>query len=176
LHFVNGTESAAIIGSVASPNYFETLGLRPMRGRFFNRDEELIPGRDPVVVLSYKFWQTRFAGRHDAVGRVIRLNGAAFTVVGIAPPELEGVAFGRAQVGLWIPASMFRVGYKYCDGLAPGCNIVNLIGRLAPGVRVTDAQAELATLARQLEAASPETNKGLGVIVEPARGADPGRR
>jgi putative ABC transport system permease protein len=68
---------------------------------------------------------------------------------------------------------MFRVGYKYCDGLAPGCNIVTLIGRLAPGVRLADAEAELATLARQLEISSPKTNQGLGVIVKPARGADP---
>jgi len=176
LHFVNGSESAAIIGSVVSPNYFETLGLRPVRGRFFTEDEGRVPGRDPVVVLGHHFWQSRFAGDPDVLGRLIRLNGASFTIVGIAPPELEGVAFGKAQVSLWMPSSMFRVGYQYCDGLAPGCNIVYLIGRLAPGVRVADAQAELTTLARRLEAASPETNKGLGVLVKPARGADPQRQ
>jgi predicted permease len=173
LHFVNGSESAAITGSVASPNFFETLGLRPVRGRFFRQDEGEVPGRDPVVVLGYGFWQARFAGSPEVLGRVIRLNGVPFTIVGIAPPELVGVIFGRVQVSLWIPSSMFRVGYKYCDGLAPGCNIVNLIGRLAPGVRVADAEAELATLAHQLEISSPETNRGLGVIVTPARGADP---
>ena len=176
LHFVNGNESAAITGSVASPNLFETLGLAPVRGRFFNRDEGVVPGRDPVTVISYRLWQTRFAGSPDVLGRVIRLNGASFTIVGIAPPELVGVALGKAEVSLWIPSSMFRVGYQYCDGLAPGCNIVNLIGRLAPGVRVADAQAELATLARRLEAANPKTNRGLGVVVKPARGADPARR
>jgi putative ABC transport system permease protein len=176
LHFVNGNESAAIFGSVASPNYFETLGLRPLRGRFFSRDEDLVPGRDPVVVLGYQFWRSRFGGDPSVLGRVIRLNGVPFTVVGIAPPGLVGVAFGKVQVSLWIPASMFGVGYKYCDGLAPGCNVVNLIGRLAPGVAVPNAQAELVALARQLEAASPETHKGLGVVVMPARGADPNRQ
>lgn len=173
LHFVDGSESAAISGSVASPNYFETLGLRPVHGRFFNQDEGLVPDRDPVVVLGYQFWQSRFAGDRNVLGRVIRLNGAPFTIVGIAPPELVGVTFGRGQVSLWIPASRFRVGYKYCDGLAPGCNLVRLIGRLAPGARITDAQAELTTLARRLEASSPETNAGRGVIVRAARGADP---
>jgi predicted permease len=104
---------------------------------------------------------------------VIRLNGVSCTIVGIAPPGLEGVAFGKVRVSLWIPSSMLRVGYRYCDGFAPGCNIVNLIGRLAPGVAVTNAQAELATLARQLESARPETNRGLGVLIKPARGTDP---
>ncbi len=177
LHFVSGNESAAILGSVASPNYFATLGLQPVRGRFFSGDEDRVPGHDPVVVLGYRFWQSRFGGSPDVIGREIRLNGATFTVVGVAPPELVGVEFGRVQVSLWIPASMFRVGYKYCDGLAPGCNMVRLIGRLAPGVRVAEAQTELTTLARRLESASPETNQGLGVAVMPARGTDPaGRR
>ena len=176
LHFVDGTESAAIIGSVASPNYFETLGLTPFRGRFFDRDEDLVPGRDPVVVLGYRFWQSRFAGDPGVLGRVIRLNGVPFTIVGIAPRGLVGVAFGKVQVSLWIPAGMFRVGYKYCDALAPDCNVVNLIGRLGPGIPVSAAQSELTTLARRLEAVRPETNKGAGVIVLPARGADPNRR
>ena len=176
LHFVNGNESAAIMGSVASPNYFETLGLQPARGRFFNQAEAELPGRDPVVVLGYQFWQAHFGGSPDVLGRVIRLNGAPFTIVGIAPPGLVGVAFGKNQVSLWIPAGMFRVGYKYCDGLAPGCNLVNLIGRLAPGVGVGQAQSELTTLARQLETANPQTNEGRGVLVLPARGGDPNRR
>ena len=176
LHLVAGEQSAAIFGSVASPNYFETLGLRPLSGRFFDRDEELVPGRDPVVVLGYDFWQSRFAGSPDVLGRVIRLNGVPFTIIGIAPRGLVGVALGRAQVSLWIPASMFQVGYKYCDGLAPGCNVVNLIGRLAPGVTLSAAQSELTALARQLETANPEVNKGLGVVVLPARGSDPNRQ
>jgi putative ABC transport system permease protein len=175
LHFVDGNESAAIMGSVASPNYFETLGLRPARGRFFNQPEAELPGRAPVVVLGYQFWQSRYAGR-DILGRVIRLNGVPFTVVGIAPPGMVGVAFGKTQVSLWIPAAMFRVGYRYCDGLAPGCKVVNLIGRLAPGVPIRQAQGELSTLALQLEAANPQTNKGIGVLVLPARGRDPNRR
>jgi hypothetical protein len=70
LHFANGGESAAITGSVASPNYFETLGLRPVLGRFFNLDEGVVPGRDPIVVLGYSFWQARFAGDPDVLGRV----------------------------------------------------------------------------------------------------------
>jgi predicted permease len=176
LHFANGTESAAIIGGVVSPDYFETLGVKPVSGRFFTQDEGEVPGRDPVVVLGYQFWRSRFAGDRDVLGRVIRLNGTSFTVVGIAPPELMGVNVGRVQVSLWMPTGMLRVGYKYCDGFAPGCNILTLIGRLAPGARVAGAQAELATLARQLEASSPETNRGVGVFVMAARGADPASR
>lgn len=173
LHFVNGSGSGAILGSVTSPNYFETLGVRPVQGRFFTGSEDRVPGADPVVVLSHQFRRAHFSGDSAVVGRVIRLNGIGFTVIGVAPPELVGVAFGREQVGLWMPAGMFRVGYKYCDGLAPGCDVVKLVGRLAPGARVSDAQAELSTLARRLEVSSPETNEGRGVIVRAARGADP---
>jgi putative ABC transport system permease protein len=176
LHFVNGNESAAIVGSVASPNYFETVGVRPALGRFFRQDEGRVPGQDPIVVLSHQFWRSRLAGDPGVLGRVIRLNSTPFTIVGVAPPELRGVSFNSVEINAWIPSSMFEVGYKYCDGHAPGCRIVTLLGRLSPGVAVTDAQAELSALARQLETSRPETNKGRGMVVRAARGADPARR
>ena len=176
LHLSYGNESAAIIGSVASPNYFETVGLHPLSGRFFAPGEGQVAGRDPVAVLSYRLWQTRFTADPAVLGRTIRLNGAPFTVVGIAPQELKGVTSGNVEIDLWIPSSMIRLGYRYCDGLAPGCNLFALLGRLEPGVTINEAQAELATLARQLETANPQTNQGRRVKVVAARGVAPERQ
>ena len=65
---------------------------------------------------------------------------------------------------------MFRVGYRYCDALSRACQVVGLVGRLAERASIDEAQAELAGLARQLEAAYPETNTGRGVLVRPALG------
>jgi len=175
LHFAYGGESAALYGGVASPNYFETLGVRPVAGRFFLPTEGSTPGKDQVAVISYALWRDRFGQEPDIAGRVIKLNGTAFTVIGVAPPELRGTEFGRNEMSVWILSSMFRVGYRYCDGLAPGCELVQPVGRLAPGVGIAQAQAELATLARQIEIASPNTNRGRGVMVLPARGAHPQR-
>ena len=129
-----------------------------------------MPGRDPVAILSYDFWRTRFAEDPRVVGTTVRINGTAFTVIGIAPEHFHGIVAGLEPNAVWIPTAMFGVGYRYCDGLSRGCTVVGLVGRLAGDTSIDEAQAELAGLVRQLEAAYPETNRGRGVLVRPARG------
>jgi hypothetical protein len=73
-------------------------------------------------------------------------------------------------VDIWNPTAMFKVGYRFCDGLTRACRVVSLVGRLAEGMTLKQAQSELTVLARQLETMFPETNKGRGVVVRPARG------
>ena len=132
-----------------------------------------MPGRDAVAVIGYGLWQREFGGDPRIVGRVLRLNGTAFTVVGVAPEDFHGVPLGGLATDVWIPSAMFRVGYRYCDAFERGCRVVTMIGRLAPGRSLGEARRELETEARRLETAYPDTNRGLGLFVTAARGVDP---
>jgi predicted permease len=160
----------SVSGAVVTANYFTLLRLTPRAGRFFSEDEDRVPGRDPVAILSYDFWRTRFAEDPRVLGTRVRINGTAFTVLGIAPERFHGVHAGLEPNAVWIPTAMFGVGYRYCDALSRACAVVGVLGRLAADRSVDQAQAELAGLQRQLEAMYPETLKGHGVLVRPAAG------
>ena len=104
--------ATAVRGLRVSPNYFDTLGVRPLFGRTFAPDEDT-PGRHQVVVLSHEFWQRQFAGRPDVVGSTIRLSGQPYTVVGVMPsilfpgwPVNPGrVTVDRTAHQFWVPVS-----------------------------------------------------------------------
>ncbi len=162
-----------VSGAVVTANYFSLLGLRPALGRFFSTDEDQVPGRNPVAVLGYDLWRARFGRDPGIVGGNVRINGTPFTVIGITPEGFRGIVRGTLPNDVWIPTAMFSVGYRYCDGFARDCRIVNLIGRLHPRTSIDDAQIEMTVLSRQLEAAFPGTNTGRGVVVRPARGIRP---
>jgi predicted permease len=176
LHLLVREIPEAIGGSVVTAAYFRVLGLSPAAGRFFLDEEDRVPGRDAVAVISHGLWQRRFGGNPQAVGSTISLNGTAFRVVGVAPRNFRGVLVGGNASEVWIPSAMFRVGYRYCDALQRGCTIVQMLGRLKPERTIADAQLELDVLARRLEAAYPADNEGLGLRVLPARGAHPAQR
>jgi predicted permease len=161
---------ASVSGAVVTANYFTVLRLTPRAGRFFSVDEDQVPGRDPVAILGYDFWRTRFAEDPRVLGATVRINGTTFTVIGIAPEHFDGLFPGFEPNAVWIPTAMFGVGYRYCDGLSRACAMVNVVGRLAGDTTIEQAQTELAGLHRQLEAAYPDTLTGRGVLIRPARG------
>jgi predicted permease len=92
-------------GQLVSGEYFPVLGLRPALGRFFTPDDNRTVDGHPVAVLSYGFWQRRFAASPNALGQGIALNGAHFTIVGVAPPGFSGV-WADAPADVWIPLMM----------------------------------------------------------------------
>ena len=169
MHVSGADGGFEVNGAVVSAGYFDVLRVRPLLGRFFTSEEDRVPGRNPVAVLGHDLWQRRFAGDRAILDTVVRINGTDFTVVGIGPERFRGLHL-QHPVDVWIPTAMLRVGYRYCDGFARDCTIVNLVGRLADGSSRQDAQAELTLLASQLETAFPATNQGRGVAVRPARG------
>jgi hypothetical protein len=85
LSFAETRESERIMGMAASGSYFQVFGLRPALGRFFTPEEDRVPGANPVVVLSFQFWQDRFSGDRAVLGRTIDINRRQFTVIGVAP-------------------------------------------------------------------------------------------
>ena len=172
LNLVADNESREHNGAVVSGNYFSLLGLKPVRGRFFNKDEDSVPDRDPVAVISGRLWRSRFGGEPSAVGREIAINGVTFHVIGIAPDNFYGDEPGMAAIDLWIPTAMLRTGYRWCDAYADAqCTVLHLIGRLAEGRTASDAEVELNNIANGQHL--PSLIAGARIKVLPATGIRP---
>ena len=150
-----------------SGNFFSTLEVAPALGRTFTQDEDRVPGRDAVAVLSYDAWQQRFAADPGTIGRTVRLNDVEFTIIGVASKQFNGIQ-PVVHPDLYIPAMML-------PRISPNAN-VNLLehrdsrmfavkGRLNPGVSLVQANAEMATIANSLAAAYPQSNRNHGVRV-----------
>lgn len=161
-------QSQEINGAVVSANFFPLLGVQPGLGRFFRADEDLVPDRDRVAVLSHEFWRDWFGASPHALGATLRINGADFTVIGVAPPTFRGVTIQPDEI--YIPLMMARTGFRWChDALASGCTFLDLIGRLQHGRDLAEARAEVGTLASNAWAKVPE-DENTGATVLPARG------
>jgi predicted permease len=148
-------------GLLVSGNYFPALGLRPALGRFFLADEVARPGGDPVAVISHEYWQSRFAGVPDAVGRTVRVNGRDLMIVGVAPRGFQGTVL-RLKFDLFLPATMAPVlldGSRELD--LRSARGYTATGLLAPGTTRTQAQSEVNAVMRQLSQEYPETNASL---------------
>src|SRR5262249_51064388 len=94
-------------GILVSGNYFRVLGVEPTIGRSFSDDEDRAPGRDALVVLAPGFWKREFGSDPTVVGRVVRVNGAPFTVIGVAPESFTGM-FIFTQPDLYFPLAMAK--------------------------------------------------------------------
>jgi putative ABC transport system permease protein len=163
-----GDEPKEVFGLGVSANYFSTLGVKPALGRFFLPEEDTVPGRDPVVVLSYDFWRQQFGGDPNIIGQSIYMSRLQFTVIGIAPEGFHGI-FANSQELIWVPSMMS--GIDKSNG-----GFTDMIGRLKPGRTIEVAKAELTTIAGQLEMAYPDTNNNLSVYLAPLAGIHPARR
>jgi hypothetical protein len=145
------TESHRIFVEVVTANYFDTLGIRPFMGRFFLPSEDITPGATAVAVLGYAAWQGRFGGAGDIIGRTLILNNTRFTIVGIGPKGFKGLyaVFGP---DLWVPSMMAEQVLSAQQHNALSDRAIPLFtgfGRLAPGLRLAQAQAELNTGQRE---------------------------
>ena len=163
-------EVGEVQGAVVSSSYFPMLGLQPYLGRFFTAQEDSVADRDAVAVLGYGFWQRIYNRDSNTLGKTFLINGHTFTIVGVMPPDFHGVEVGGMPNEIWIPTTMIRVGYRHCDGFRPSCTILALMGRLKPGISTLEAQAEIATLMKQLHASNPAFDERYGASVTPAIG------
>jgi len=162
-------EPIQVDGALVSGNYFDVLGVRPALGRTFRPEEDLTPGSHPVVVLGYGLWQRRFGADPRLVGRTLLLNGRAFTVLGIAPPDFHGPEVLRAPE-VFVPMMMYDqvlFGTVRSWFLDRSALILKMVGRLAPGVSLAAADAEMNAIARHLESEYPVDNKGRSISLLP---------
>jgi predicted permease len=172
LNITGGTGNPEqVFGEIVTGNYFGVLGARPLVGRVFLPDEDKNPGEKLVCVLGYGEWQKRFGGDPSIVGRTISLNEQQFTVLGVMPKGFKGTnAIGAPA--LWVPYMTYpqTVNGFFLELLRPDSRrglAFNVTGRLKPGVTVQQAEANLKTIARQLEQEYPNENKGRNVTLVP---------
>jgi macrolide transport system ATP-binding/permease protein len=154
-----GTDTLNVGALLVSGNYFDLLQVKPYLGRTFLPEEDSTPNGHPVVVLGYSFWKKLGADR-GIVGSQATLNGHSFTVIGVAPAAFTGVDVGFAP-DLWVPISMHpwvRPGADFWFDTRRAL-LLNIIARLKPGVTMSEAQAQMRTIAKQLEQAYPDVNK-----------------
>jgi putative ABC transport system permease protein len=132
------------------------LNIQPAVGRAFSSEEEK-PGANPVVIVSHGLWRRRFGSDPGFVGKVVKLNNKAYTVVGIMPPDFE-FPLAAQTVEIWVPLTLSP------DLLADrGNHNVSVVARLKPGVTLQQAQAEMEKIASKLAQEYPETNGQFGV-------------
>lgn len=145
-------------GLLVSGNYFGELGLTPALGRFLQVDEVSTPGAAPVVVISYDFWQSRFAGAPSAIGQTLRVNDRPLTVVGVTPDGFQGTVVA-VKFDLFMPATLAPVLLTGSRELEErGQRGYALMGRLRPEATLVEAQAELDAAMRQLAREYPASN------------------
>jgi len=139
-------------GALASANYFDVLRVRPVVGRGFLAGEDAVARGAPVVVISYAFWQRRFAGDRDVPGRRVWINGRAMTIVGVAPQGFCGT-LARLGLDLWMPVTMHAeiAGNPYLLD-ERDTRWLSVFGRLAPGATLASARASAQATGAQLAA------------------------
>ncbi len=139
---VGDTPAGSAQGKLVSANYFSVLGVRPFLGRGFRADEESTP--QPVVVVSYRFWQRALQRDTGVVGQTVNVNGQPFTVVGVTPPRFFGETMQADPADLWFPLSM-APHVMARTSLLPETTTywLYLIGRLAPGMSPDQAAVRL---------------------------------
>jgi predicted permease len=149
------------LNAIVSGNFFSGLRIQPVLGRGFRPDEDAVTGRDSVVVIGYQMWDREFARDRSVLGRQVRINGADFTVIGVAPESFTGTQ-------AWINPDVYIPMHSYQQAVPGGSadyltsrnnRSLILLGRLSPGASVSGAQAELRTIARGLATQYPDTNK-----------------
>lgn len=151
-----------VLADRVTPNFFSLFGTSALIGRTFTTRTDL-SHVEPEVVLSHGLWQRRFGSDSGIIGQPITLDGKILTIVGVMPQgftvRTNELAESRAE--LWMPLSLV-VGDRTGMG-----GFLNVIGRLAPGASVAQAQAELAAIARGIEQEHPSYSHDWGVEVLP---------
>ena len=154
---------------VVSENYFAVLGVAPVRGRAFDAMSPAELAASPAVLISENYWHDRFAGDPDIVGKVIRLNGAAFAIAGVTPANFTGTSI--AVPNFWLPLSLYPSVYPDDRRLRDRENrCCRMFGRLAPGVTMQEAQAEATVLSSAVHALHEprsERSRPTNVVISP---------
>lgn len=149
---ITADERAEMISvGMVDGNYFDVLGVAPHVGRLFSANDNLNRNGHPIAILEHDFWRNRFAANPATIGSTVRLNGAPFTVIGVAAPSFKGANVDdNAQV--WVPVMMKPVITPTWDALDDErYSWFYLFARLKPGIEISQAQASMRVLHRQLQ-------------------------
>jgi putative ABC transport system permease protein len=162
-NMTGASQSENIGGLAVSPNFLSMAGVRPVIGRGFTPDEEKA-GTAPVLLLSYALWQSHFGGDRRVIGQAIRLDSRTVTIVGVLPQGFRWVEKCDVMepIGVWATNNGSVAEREDRGDLA-------VVGRLAAGVRIEQARAEMDGIAARLARAYPQANDEFGVKLQPLR-------
>ena len=143
---VSGNGAATIAqGEIVSGNFFETMGLRPALGRLLDAEDDK-PGAPAAAVLTYAYWQRAFGSSPSVVGRTLRLNNVAVTIVGVAEPDFTRLTPGKA-IDVWVPINQgAALQQQWVTTTDSNLWWLVVVARLQPGVSRQQAQSQLNTL------------------------------
>jgi putative ABC transport system permease protein len=159
-------EPQVVYGLLVSGGFLSTLQVQPALGRDFRPEEDEVPGKHPVVIISHDLWSRAFTNDKNIIGREIRLNGRPFTIIGVMPKSFTGTSL-FARPDIYAPVMM-------AQGLTSDGNDMlthrsyrgfDMIGRLKSGVTLAQARAEMDGIMRGLERMYPDTNKDTAVYL-----------
>jgi putative ABC transport system permease protein len=167
LTLVHRGPAERVSGLAVSGNYFEVLHLSPAKGRLLAQGDE----HAPVAVMGYGLWRRAFGGDTAAIGSVVKLNGKAVTIVGIAPEGFAGTDLS-ARREIWVPLGAYSeiasgILVPFSGKRDRAQEWLNVFGRLSPGTNLSSARAALEVMAGRLAAAYPATNRGRSVRLVP---------
>jgi len=159
---------------LVSGNYFSALGIEPALGRTFAPEEGWVQNKDPLIVLSYKFWQKRFGGDPRVLGQTVQVNNHAFTIIGVAPAPYVG-AYYFIEPDFYLPLSTVGLLDPTQANVLTNRNasFLRVLGYLQPGVSPTQAMAAAEPIDRRLAQDFPDSHKGLSLLVLPELSARP---
>jgi predicted permease len=163
-----GQAARVTVAALVSANYFQLLGIEPQLGRWFLPDEDRVPGRDAVVILSDDVWQQEFARDPAIVGRIVRISGIDFTVVGVVPKSFTGLDLYNRH-GVYIPLAMRNqvMNSPLANPLEDrSLRVLTVDGRLRSGVSLSAARTELAAIGDDLSRLYPATNTGQAITAQ----------
>ncbi|HEX4164526.1 MAG TPA: ABC transporter permease [Bryobacteraceae bacterium] len=141
-------------------NMLPLLGVQPLIGRLFKKGEDQ-EGSEHEVILSYSLWQRRFSGDRNVLGKLIKLNGEAYSVIGVMPATFKFAPFWATHAELWVPDTFGTTLYER------GGNHLRVFARLKRGVTLAQARADMATVTGRLDKQYPATNRD--VMVRPLK-------
>jgi putative ABC transport system permease protein len=155
-----GATPEPLLGEQVSHEYFDVLGIAPMLGRAFAPADD-VPNAPRVAVLGHGLWQRRFGSDPGIIGRSILLGGEPHEVIGVMPETFRSAILADAEI--WRPRRLDLANPSR------GAVVLRIVARLKPAVTTGAAASSAALLAKQLEAAHPDTNKGAGIRIVPLR-------
>jgi predicted permease len=156
-NFTGTGEAERVSGYMISADFFATFGVKPVLGRDFRADDDQV-GAAPVVILGGGFWKGRFGSSADMVRKSINLNGTSYTIVGVIPSSFSfyGHRDVYTPIGQWNDPTFHDRRIVFSSGI---------VGRLKPGVRLSTAKADMGNVARNIAAAYPEADAGIGATL-----------
>jgi putative ABC transport system permease protein len=157
VNLISDGEPGRVRGANAEAELFDVLGVKPLVGRAFTKDEE-VDGKNNVAVIGYALWQRRFGGG-DVIGKMLDFDGRRVAVIGVMP---KGFAFPAKNSEFWSPLVVSTQGRQQRVGY-----FLQMVARLKPGVSPEQAQTQMDVVAKQLEQQYPDANTGYGIYVNP---------